>query len=306
MTATTHPQSVSVGEATLYVAFELSKRSWTVAMTSGFGVEPWVRTMRPGEWAALQRVLTQGRARFGLPATARVVSCYEAGRDGFWIHRALVSQGLANRVVDSASIEVNRRARRTKTDRIDARKLGMLLVRVCLGDRTAWREVRVPTAAQEAARQVSRERTDLVEEQTRLVNQMRSWLATCGTRLPGRRRSAWWTTVRDWSGAALPPSLQDRLARASARLAVVHEQIAALDAQQHRAVHAGCCSSRVWRRRVSVRCSMKGWSGASFRIGAKSADSSASPRRGMTAGTASAIPGSVMPATRGCKRSRSN
>ena len=247
MTATTHPQRVSVGEPTLFVAFELGKRSWTIAMSSGFGQDPWVRTLPPGDLAALQRRLAEGRTRFGLPATAPVISCYEAGRDGYWIHRALLALGVANRVVDSASIEVNRRARRTKTDRVDARKLVLLLIRVVLGDTTAWREVRVPTVAQEAARQVSRERTDLVAERTRLINQMRSWLVMAGTKLPGRRRSGWWTRVRDWAGAAIAPPLQDRLARASARLAVVNEQLGALEAQQHRAVQSASPDSAAQR-----------------------------------------------------------
>ena len=125
---------VSVNEPVLYVAFELGKKEWKLAMTSGFGVRPWLRTVAAGDMAAVDRVLQQARPRFGIPATARVVSCYEAGRDGFWIHRALARLGIANRVVDSASIEVDRRARRTKTDRLDAVKLVLMLVRVCLGE----------------------------------------------------------------------------------------------------------------------------------------------------------------------------
>jgi transposase len=237
MTATTHPQLVSVSDAPLYVAFEVGKRSWTLGMTSGFGVPPWVQTMVPGEWATLRRVLTRARTRFGLAPAAPVVSCYEAGRDGFWIHRGLTAEGLANRVVDSASIEVDRRARRNKTDRIDARKLVALLVRACLGD-PAWREVRVPAVADEAARHGSRERSDLVAEQTRLVNQLRSWLTTYGATLPARRAATWWTRVRDYAGAALPGEVQARLARADARLALVATQIAGLDDAQRAAVAA--------------------------------------------------------------------
>src|SRR5213593_3020561 len=174
----------SVNEATLYVAFELGKKDWKLAMTSEFGIEPWLRTVASGDLRGVARVLDAGRLRLGVPATARVVSCYEAGRDGFWIHRALTALGVANRVVDSSSIEVNRRKRRAKTDRIDALKLVRMLVRVCQGEKDVWREVRVPTVADEAARQVSRERTDLTDEQTRLINQMRSWLATWGCTLP--------------------------------------------------------------------------------------------------------------------------
>jgi transposase len=238
MTATTHPLVGSVNDGPLYVAFEVGKQSWTLGMTSGFGVAAWVQTMRPGDWATLARRLAQARARFGLARDARVVSCYEAGRDGFWIHRALVRQGLENRVVDSSSIEVNRRARRRKTDRIDARKLVALLVRRCLGEADAWREVRVPTPAVEAARHVSRERTTLVQEQTALINQMRGWLMTLGATLPAVRRGAWWTRVQDWQGAPVPAELQARLARAAARLAVVVEQLAAVAGAQAAALLA--------------------------------------------------------------------
>src|SRR5712691_8943692 len=235
MIATTRPE-MSVSEPTLYVAFELGKKDWKLAMTSGFGVAPRLRSVASGEWRDVERAMAQARARFGLPATAPVVSCYEAGRDGFWIHRALQQRGIRNRVVDSASIEVNRRARRAKTDRLDALKLVMMLVRVCCGEQRVWSEVRVPSVAAEAARQVSRERTALTQEQTRLTNQVRGWLATWGATLPRQRPSGWWTTVRDWAGAPLPVEVQARLARAEARRAVLEGQIAELEGQQQAAV----------------------------------------------------------------------
>jgi transposase len=225
---------VSVNEQVLYVALELGKKDWKLAMTSGFSRAPWLRTIAAGDIAAVERAVHSGRERFELPANARVVSCYEAGRDGFWIHRALLTRGIANRVVDSASIEVNRRARRTKTDRIDALKLVMMLVRVCCGERRVFAEVRVPSAAAEAARHRSRERTALIQEQTRLRNQIGSWLATCGCRVTARTRqqAAWWTSVRDWAAAPLPTQVQARIARAAARLALVAEQIATIDESQ--------------------------------------------------------------------------
>jgi len=218
----------------LYVAFELAKKDWKLAMTAGFGVAPRLWTVAAGDLAAVRRALAKGRAWFGLPATARVLSCYEAGRDGFWIHRALAGLGVANRVVDSSSIEVNRRARRTKTDRLDALKLVMMLVRVCQGERRVWAEVRVPTAAVEAARHRSRERTGLRQEQTRLRNQIGSWLATAGCAVSTRQRgqAGWWTEVRDWADTELPAPVQGRIARAEARLRVLAEQVATLDAEQ--------------------------------------------------------------------------
>ena len=225
---------VSVNESVLYVAFELGKKDWKLAMTSGFGRQPWLRTVAAGDWGAVDRALRRGRQRCGLAPTTRVISCYEAGRDGFWIHRALAALGGENRVVDSASIEVSRRARRTKTDRIDALKLVMMLVRVCGGERRVFAEVRVPSAEAEAARHRSRERTALVQEQTRLRNQIGSWLATCGGRVTARTRqqAAWWTGARDWADAPLSPEVQSRIARAEARVAVVAEQIATIDASQ--------------------------------------------------------------------------
>jgi transposase len=91
---------------------------------------------------------------------------------------------------------------------------------VSYGEHRVWSEVRVPTVAQEAARQVSRERSALVAEQTRLRNQLRGWLTTGGTKWPARRQAAWWTRLRDWAGEALPQTLQDRIARADARLTI--------------------------------------------------------------------------------------
>lgn len=235
MIATTRPET-SVCEPRVYMAFELGKRTWTLAVTSGFGVDPWVKTVPSGDWRAVARVIGQARQRFGVPAAAPVVSCYEAGRDGFWIDRALRQQGVVNVVVDSASIEVNRRARRAKTDQIDARTLVRMLVRWWAGDRKVWSVVRVPTVADEAARHVSRERAGLVQDQTRLLNQMRGWLTTVGAVWPAQRRAGWWRQVRDWAGAALPVELQARLERAEARLTVLTDQIAGLDAQQQVAV----------------------------------------------------------------------
>ena len=242
MIAMTRPE-MSVNEPTLYVAFELGKKDWKLAMTSGFGVDPWVRTVASGDVRAVDGALRQGRMRLGLPAQAPVVSCYEAGRDGFWIHRALTQLGMRNRVVDSASIEVNRRARRAKTDRLDVLKLVRMLVRVYYGEKKVWSEVRVPTVAEEAARQVSRERTALTQEQTRLINQMRGWLATWGCALPRYRKSGWWTVVGDWAGAPLPVEVQTRLARAEARWAVLERQIAELERQQQAAVTAAAPAS---------------------------------------------------------------
>jgi transposase len=240
---------VSVNQSVLYVAFELGKKTWKLAMTTGFGVTPWLRTVGGGDVDAVARVVAAARQRWALPATVRVVSCYEAGRDGFWIHRALRQRGIANRVVDSASIDVKRRARRTKTDRLDALKLVMMLVRVGSGEQGVWSEVRVPPAEVEASRHVSRERTGLTQEQTRLRNQIGSWLATCGCRVAARTReqTEWWTRVHDWAGAALPAAVQARIARAEARLTLIAEQLRVIEAHQAGTVATADAASALGR-----------------------------------------------------------
>lgn len=235
MTAMTHSTLGSVREAVLFAAFELGAKHWKLALTSGVGVAPWVKTVPAGDRGAVQRVLAAARRRFGLAAAAPVVSCYEAGRDGFWIHRALVAEGITNRVVDSASIEVSRRRRRAKTDRLDAVKLVMMLIRAWSGEARVWREVHVPSEAVEAARHVSRERQQLQAEHTRVINQLRSWLATWGCALPGRRPEGWWTAMRDWAGQALPPEVQARIARAEQRLGMLASQLATLEVGQQEA-----------------------------------------------------------------------
>lgn len=245
MTAT-HTLTGSVNER-LYVAFELGATSWKLGLTSGFGGAAWIKTVPARDWAAVQRVVAQAKTRFSVAADARVMSCYEAGRDGFWVHRALLREGFDNRVVDSASIEVNRRARRAKTDRLDAAKLVAMLVRAVLGERGVWREVHVPSAADEAARHASRERTQLVQERTRLINQVRSWLATYGAQLPARRPDAWWQRVTDWAGAPLPATVQARIARADERMAQLAHQLETLDAAARATVAAAPADSALGR-----------------------------------------------------------
>jgi transposase len=130
-------------------------------------------------------------------------------------------------------------------------KLVRLLARVCAGDRGAWSEVRVPSAAAEAARHRSRERTALTAEQTRLQNQIGSWLATAGAQVSTRVRAqaGWWTSVRDWAGEALPAEVQARLARATARLTVVAAQIATIETEQAEALDATAPDSAATRLR---------------------------------------------------------
>src|SRR3990172_5541268 len=128
MQPTIDPQDYTTPPA-LYLAFELSDQEWKLGFTVGLGQPPRQRKVKAGDTTALTQELALARQRFGLPADAPVLSCYEAGRDGFWLHRFLESQHVTNLVVDSASIQVSRRGKRAKTDRLDAEKLVTMLLR---------------------------------------------------------------------------------------------------------------------------------------------------------------------------------
>src|SRR5499433_1358413 len=116
-------------EGTLFVAFELSEKTWKLGFTTGHGQKPRERTVTARQQERVLDEIAQAKRRLGLPATAPVVSCYEAGREGFWLHRFLQGHGITTHVVDSSSIEVNRRRRRAKSDGLDVRKLLSMLLR---------------------------------------------------------------------------------------------------------------------------------------------------------------------------------
>ena len=159
-------------------------------------------------------------------------SCYEAGRDGFWIHRALAARGVANVLVDAASIEVNRRRRRAKTDRLDVVKLVAQLVRHHRGER-AWSGVRVPPVADEAARHLHRDLDVLKSERRAHRMRIKALLFTHGLDEPiGRTFLATLPTLRQWDGAPLPTALQARPVREYERLERLTQQVRALEQER--------------------------------------------------------------------------
>jgi transposase len=128
----------------LYLAFELGSKRWKLGFSHGLGQRARERAIEAGDLVVLHEEIQRAKKRFGLPEAAGVMSCYEAGRDGFWLHCYLVSKGVENLVVDSASIEVSRRAKRVKTDRLDVGKLLTMLMRYDYGEKKVWRVVHVP------------------------------------------------------------------------------------------------------------------------------------------------------------------
>jgi transposase len=210
----------------LLLAFELGQRSWKLGFSAGVGQRPRIRQIPAGAVGLIDKEIVLAKMRLGLPLETGVISCYEAGRDGFWLHRYLVAQGVRNHVVDSASIEVNRRARRAKTDRLDLGGLLSLLARYILGDRRVWRVVRVPTAADEDARHLPRTWETLATDRTRLINRIKGLLMTQGVQVPIDKdflesvRAA-----RLWDGTGVPVGLQERLAQDWAQLRQVETQL---------------------------------------------------------------------------------
>jgi transposase len=239
MTSATHrPESTA---AALYVACELSTKEWLLTMSTGPAARRCRTRVVPGDAAAVRRALSAAKQRFGLPMATAVWSCYEAGRDGFWPHRFLSGLGVTNLVVDSSSIEVPRRARRAKTDRLDGEKLLRLLLRHCGGERGVWHVVQVPSRAAEDQRHASRGLTTLQAERTRHRNRIHSLLALHGVRLRIDARFAErLAAARDWAGRPLPPGVQER-ARVTWRL------LHAVEAERRQARRAERRQTRVAR-----------------------------------------------------------
>jgi transposase len=217
----------------LYLSLELGQKNWKLAFTVGLGQKPRLRTIAARDTEALLAEIRAARKRFGLPENAAVASCYEAGRDGFWLHRFLLSQKIENLVVDSSSIEVNRRKRRAKSDRLDAVKLVEMLIRWCNGERKVWSIIRVPAVADEDRRQVHRELIELKAERTAHVNAIKGLLAGLGLQacvdedFPERLEK-----LRQWDGSAVPAALRGRLLREFERWRWVDRQIHELERER--------------------------------------------------------------------------
>lgn len=229
MNAATHGMEVNASAPVLYMALELSNKTWRLALSDGAKRRQVV--VPAADLMKLSEAVAKAKERFGMPASARVVSCYEAGRDGFWLHRHLRGVGIENQVVDAASIEVSRRLRHVKTDRLDGERLLVKLIRHHTGERGGWSVVRVPSPEEEDARHLHRELERLKRE--RLAHRLRiqSLLVTQGVRLT--IKSALRLRLGSlalWDGHSLPVELKAELEREAERLALAERQIGALEA----------------------------------------------------------------------------
>jgi transposase len=224
-------------QAVLHMALELGEARWKLGFTTGLGQKPRRREIAARDTEVLWCEIQAAKERFGLAAEAPVVSCYEAGREGFWLHRWLVSKGVGNEVVDSSSIQVPRRKRRAKTDRLDVEKLLKMLVRWAQGERDVWGVVRVPTVEEEDGRQLHRELEELRQEQTAHSNRIGGLLASQGLAISVNRHfPKALKEARLWDGQPLPADLHQRLLREFERMQKVNRQIRVLEQERGRRI----------------------------------------------------------------------
>src|ERR687897_3437466 len=235
--AATPASFAETASATLFVALELSRSTWLVALHSPLTNKVSQHRLDGGDADGLLALITRkrGQAEERLGQPVRVVCCFEAGYDGFWLHRWLCARGIENRVLDAARLLVNRRARRAKTDRLDAAGLLRTLMALERGEAQVCRVVPVPTPAQEDARRQSRERARLVVERGQHTNRIKGLLMTQGIRDFEPTRRDWqarFEALRTPDGLPLAPGLRAELLRECRRLWLVMEMIAEGEAEQ--------------------------------------------------------------------------
>jgi len=220
-------------EKKLYVALELGQTTWKLGFGTALGRPARRRTVAARDVVALQKEIHRAKEKLGLAYAASVYSCYEAGLDAFWIHRYLVAHDVKNVVVDSASIEVNRRSKQTKTDRLDVEKLLRMLIRYHNGEPEVWHVVHVPSVAAEDGRHLHRQLCTFRHDRNRHTNRIWGLLATQGVRLkPDKDFLEGVKQARCWDGQPLPPGLRRRVEREYAQLRAVKAQIAELKRQR--------------------------------------------------------------------------
>jgi transposase len=242
---------------TIFVAIELSQKKWLITVYSPDLGRMSRYKVEGGDHAGLLALIAKIRARAAskLGSEPRVVSCYEAGYDGFWLHRLLLAAGIENVVFDPASIAVEQRSRRAKTDRIDGEVLLRTLMAYLRGEPRVVRIVRVPTVEQEDARRVSRERERLVTEQTAHTNRIKALLRLSGLPVGNPRHRKWLTWLerqRDWQDQPLPPHVLAEVKREHSRLMLVREQLAALEKSQA-AAQASAAPGTIARKQAQLQ-----------------------------------------------------
>src|SRR3954447_4181674 len=229
--------------AAVFVAMELSKSAWLLAAQGSPSGKASSHRLEGGDIAGLLVLLRrlQAREQQACGRPVQIILGYEAGYDGFWLQRRLSSEGIPCCVMDPGSLQVDRRARRAKTDCLDAAMLLRALMAWWRGDRAACHIVQVPSVEREDARRTHRERQRLIAERVQHVNRMKGLLATQGIYDYRPLRRDRWEGLEDLptgDGRELPPRLRREIEREFKRLELVLEQIAATEAERDAAVAA--------------------------------------------------------------------
>jgi len=219
------------------IAIELSKKSWIVAVNTPLSDKISRHTLKACDGKELLDLCERIRTRVARETKKRVeiVSCYEAGYDGFWLHRLLEAHGIRNDVIDPASLQVDRRARRAKSDGIDVEKLLRSLMAYLRGEPKVWSVVRVPSVAEEDDRRLHRERGRLMNERIQHVNRIKGLLAIHGiyNYQPLRRdRMQQLERLRTADGRTLSPRLKAEIRRELQRLELVIGMIKTIEAER--------------------------------------------------------------------------
>src|ERR1700757_2613145 len=220
------------------LAIELSKKSWIVAVNTPSSEKISRYTLKACDWKELLKLCERIGTRIAreLKKDVEIVSCYEAGYDGFWLHRLLEAHSIRNYVIDPASLQVDRRARRVKTDRVDVERLLRSLMAYLRGEPKVWSVVCVPSVAEEDDRRLNRERGRLINERIQHVNRIKGLLAIHGIYdyqpLPRERmlRLERLRTAAD--GQTLPPRLKAEILRELQRLELILGMIKTIEAER--------------------------------------------------------------------------
>lgn len=222
----------------LYLAVELSRKKWKLGFSEGKTGQIRQVSIKAGDLEGCRQEMEKAKQRFGLKGPI-IRSCYEAGREGFWCHRALEQMGVDNLVVDASSIEVNRRQRRAKTDRMDVEKLTRQLVRYWRGEREVWSVVRVPSPEAEDRRQLHRGLEVLKEERKQHRVRIQSLLFTQGIDVTvGAKFVEKLGRMRCWSEEPIPAEMRQRIEEEYHRLQLVEAQIREVKAKQVKQLRA--------------------------------------------------------------------
>ena len=221
----------------LYMAFELSNTKWKLVFGDGMKIRE--KTVSAGDIPAVLDQIEKAKQRFKMGEDIPVYSCFEAGRDGFWLHRAIEEIGIKNIVVDSASIEVNRRFRRIKSDGVDGRKLLTMLIRYINGEQKLWSVLHVPGVKDEDARRLNREVSRLKKERTAHTNRIKSLLVLHGVQMKIRR-----TFLQEleevvlWGGKPLPERIRNELKREYERYVLIQKQLSDVEQEKKKVLES--------------------------------------------------------------------